>query len=140
MEQSNKTLSLASRRAIELGYDDKGPEWMIEFDVMELKGDFAYEEGVIRRDPTAVIEVDGLLHCWYTKGEGETQGFTGKIEDKVFPWDLTEVWHATSEDGIAWIEQVQQFKPANLVVTTIAPYSPQRCLPMKVATTSSIKR
>lgn len=105
MEQSNQKLSLATRRALELGYDDMGPEWMIEFDVMELTGDFAYEEGVIRRDPTAVIEIDGLFHCWYTKGEGETQGFTGKIEDKVFPWDLTEVWHATSEDGIAWIEQ-----------------------------------
>lgn len=105
MNSTNKKLSLASKRAIELGYDNRGPEWLIEFAVEELKGDFAYEEGVIRRDPTAVIQVDGLYHCWYTKGEGETLGFTGNPEDKVFPWDKTEVWHATSEDAITWKEQ-----------------------------------
>lgn len=100
-----KKLSLASKRAIKLGYDKKGPEWLIEFDVKELKGDFAYQEGVIRRDPTAVILVDGLYHCWYTKGEGETKGFTDNPDDKVFPWDKTEVWHATSKDSITWEEQ-----------------------------------
>lgn len=105
MENPVKKLSLASQRAIERGYDNKGPEWVVEFDEFDLKGDFEYEEGVIRRDPTAVILVDGTYHCWYTKGEGETLGFTGNIEDKVFPWDLTEVWHATSEDSITWKEQ-----------------------------------
>lgn len=71
----NKKLSLASLRAIERGYDSRGPEWLIEFDVELLKGDFEYQEGVIRRDPSAVIFADGLYHCWYTKGEGETVGF-----------------------------------------------------------------
>jgi hypothetical protein len=103
MEQ--KKLSAASLRAIERGYDNRGPDWMIEFDVHELTGDFAYQEGVIRRDPTAVIKVDDLYHCWYTKGQGETKGFTGNIDDKVFPWDKTEVWHATSTDAIDWKEQ-----------------------------------
>jgi hypothetical protein len=102
---TNKKLSAASLRALERGYDDHGPEWMIEFDVTELTGDFAYEEGVIRRDPTAIIQVDGLFHCWYTKGDGETKGFTGNPNDKVFPWDKTEVWHATSADGMEWKEQ-----------------------------------
>ncbi|MGR5167489.1 glycoside hydrolase family 117 protein [Vibrio astriarenae] len=105
MNSPKKKLSLASLRAIERGYDSRGPEWLIEFDVQELKGDFAYQEGVIRRDPTAVIKVDDLYHCWYTKGEGETKGFTGNPDDKVFPWDKTEVWHATSADGITWKEQ-----------------------------------
>ncbi|MGV2986404.1 glycoside hydrolase family 117 protein [Vibrio sp. E150_011] len=105
MDNSGKKLSLASRRAIELGYDKKGPEWMVEFDVIDLKGDFEFEDGVIRRDPTAVIQVDNTYHCWYTKGEGETLGFTGDINAKVFPWDLTEVWHASSEDGITWKEE-----------------------------------
>ncbi|MCM2679580.1 family 43 glycosylhydrolase [Echinimonas agarilytica] len=101
-----KKLSLASKRAIERGYDSKGPEWFIEFEVEDLKGDFEYEEGVIRRDPTAVIEVDGTYHCWYTKGEGETVGFnSSNPNDKVFPWDLTEVWHATSTDSMTWKEQ-----------------------------------
>ncbi|MCQ1060830.1 glycosyl hydrolase [Photobacterium sp. ZSDE20] len=101
-----KKLSLASQRAIERGYDQRGPEWLIEFDVEPLKGDFAFEEGIIRRDPSAVIKVEELYHCWYTKGEGETVGFgSDNKEDKVFPWDLTEVWHATSEDGEYWHEQ-----------------------------------
>ncbi|MCL1046029.1 MULTISPECIES: glycoside hydrolase family 117 protein [Shewanella] len=101
-----KPLSLASQRAIERGYDDNNAEWMVEFDVSPLKGDFAFEEGVIRRDPSSVIDVGGVLHCWYTKGQGETVGFgSDNLEDKVFPWDLTEVWHATSNDGETWKEQ-----------------------------------
>lgn len=99
-------MSLATKRAIERGYDKKGPEWMTEFDVYPLKGDFAYQEGIIRRDPSSIVKVDGVFHCWYTKGEGETVGFgSSNLEDKVFPWDLTEVWHATSEDGETWKEQ-----------------------------------
>lgn len=99
-------LSLASIRAIERGYDKKGPEYVIEFEVEELKGDFTFEEGVIRRDPTAVIKVEDTYHCWYTKGEGETVGFgSSEKMDKVFPWDLTEVWHATSKDTITWKEE-----------------------------------
>ncbi|GAB1622988.1 glycosyhydrolase [Agarivorans albus] len=104
MSGTGSKLSLASKRAIERGYDKKGSEWMVEFEEQSLQGDFAFEEGVIRRDPTAVIEVEGVYHCWYTKGEGETLGFTGNPQDKVFPWDLTEVWHASSEDGITWKE------------------------------------
>ncbi|WP_111977414.1 glycoside hydrolase family 117 protein [Algibacillus agarilyticus] len=101
-----KKLSSASKRAIERGYDQKDSQWLIEFEEQELKGDFVYEEGVIRRDPTAVIEVDGVYHCWYTKGEGETVGFgSDNLKDKVFPWDLTEVWHASSTDGITWKEE-----------------------------------
>lgn len=105
MNTVNKKISLATQRAIERGYDSRGSEWLIEFDVEELKGDLAFEDGVIRRDPTAVILVDGTYHCWYTKGEGETLGFTGNPNDKVFPWDQTEVWHATSTDAITWDEQ-----------------------------------
>ncbi|WP_095498518.1 glycoside hydrolase family 117 protein [Paraferrimonas haliotis] len=102
----HEQLSLASQRARARGYDDKGPEWLTEFDVEPLKGDFAFEQGVIRRDPTSVLYIDGVYHCWYTKGEGETVGFdSSNPNDKVFPWDLTEVWHATSEDSYTWQEQ-----------------------------------
>ncbi|MBQ4828932.1 family 43 glycosylhydrolase [Alteromonas sp. MMG017] len=98
-------LSLASKRALARGYDSLGPDWMTEFDVTPLKGDFAFEEGVIRRDPSSVINVDGVYHCWYTRGTGETVGFnSSNSNDKVFPWDLTEVWHASSEDGETWKE------------------------------------
>lgn len=105
MVKKELKLSAASKRAIERGYDSKDSQWLIEFDEQPLKGDFEFEEGVIRRDPTAVIQVDGVYHVWYTKGEGETVGFGSENpEDKVFPWDLTEVWHASSEDGITWKE------------------------------------
>lgn len=101
----NKQLSAASLRALERGYYEQGPEWFIEFEVEKLKGDFEYQEGVIRRDPSAVIKVNDIYHCWYTKGEGETKGFTGNPDDKVFPWDKTEVWHASSKDGVVWKEE-----------------------------------
>ncbi|MCB8959777.1 MAG: glycosyl hydrolase [Ardenticatenales bacterium] len=101
--EQRQFLSAASRRA--LAYT-KGPEWFCHFREHDLGGDFAYEAGVIRRDPSAVLLIDGLYHVWYTRGVGETAGFgTGDPAAKVFPWDLTEVWHATSVDGWEWREQ-----------------------------------
>jgi hypothetical protein len=103
---SNKDmLSAASKRAIERHYE-QGPEWFCNFRKQDLRGDFRYEEGVIRRDPTAVILVGDTYYVWYTKGEGKAYGFgTGDPSKKVFPWDLTEVWYATSKDGWDWKEQ-----------------------------------
>lgn len=96
-------LSAASRRA--LAYT-QGPEWFCEFRESDLGGDFAYEAGVIRRDPSAVLLIGDTYYVWYTRGEGETAGFgTGDPSQKVFPWDLTEVWYATSADGWEWKEQ-----------------------------------
>jgi hypothetical protein len=85
---------------------NKDPEWFCEFREMDLGGDFAYKAGVIRRDPSAMLKIDDTYYVWYTKGEGETAGFgTGDPDKKVFPWDLTEVWYATSEDGWEWHER-----------------------------------
>ena len=84
-------LSTASKRALERNYE-QGPEWFCSFRKQDLRGDFKYEEGVIRRDPTAVILVGDTYYVWYTKGEGKAYGFgTGDPSKKVFPWDLTEV-------------------------------------------------
>jgi len=105
MTTNDRSLSAASKRA--LNYT-RGPEWFCEFRESDLTGDFAYEEGVLRRDPSAVIQIDDTYHVWYTRGEGETVGFhSGDPEAKVFPWDLTEVWHATSKDGWEWNEEGQ---------------------------------
>ena len=105
MTTNDRPLSAASKRA--LSYT-RGPEWFCEFREHDLQGDFAYEEGVLRRDPSAVIRIDDTYHVWYTRGEGETVGFhSGDPEAKVFPWDLTEVWHATSKDGWEWKEEGQ---------------------------------
>ena len=98
-------LSAASKRALERNYA-QGPEWFCAFRKHDLKGDFRYAEGVIRRDPSAVIRVGDTYYVWYTKGEGRAYGFgTGDPSKKVFPWDLTEVWYATSKDGWDWKEQ-----------------------------------
>lgn len=97
-------LSAASKRALE--WPDLGNEWFIEFKVHDLKGDLAYEEGVVRRDPSAVIQVDGKYFVWYSRSTGTTQGFAGDIEnEKVFPWDRCDIWYATSDDGWTWKEE-----------------------------------
>lgn len=102
-ENTNHLLSAASRRAL---HYTLGPEWFCEFREHDLQGDFAYEEGVIRRDPSAVLLIGDTYYVWYTRGEGQTAGFdTGDPSQKVFPWDLTEVWYATSKDGWDWKEQ-----------------------------------
>jgi hypothetical protein len=99
----NQYLSAASKRALEY---TRGPEWFCQFREFDLRGDFEYEAGVIRRDPSAVLDIGGTYYVWYTRGEGETVGFgTGDPAKKVFPWDLTEVWYATSKDGWDWQEQ-----------------------------------
>lgn len=97
-------LSAASKRA--LAWPKLGNEWFGEFKVFDLKGDLAYEEGVVRRDPSAVIQVEGKYFVWYTKSTGPTQGFGGDIEnEKVFPWDRCDIWYATSDDGWTWKEE-----------------------------------
>ncbi len=59
------------------------------------------EEGVVRRDPSALIKVDGKYYVWYSRSTGKVDGFAGDIEnEKVFPWDRCDIWYATSEDGI----------------------------------------
>ena len=97
-------LSAASKRALK--WPMLGNDWFIEHEVYDLKGDFAYEEGVVRRDPSAIIKVDGLYYCWYSRSTGTVDGFAGDIEnEKVFPWDRCDIWYATSKDGITWKEE-----------------------------------
>ncbi len=111
MPDDTPQLSAAARRR--LAWPGGGPsasmvgsEWFCEFRETDMKGDLAWEEGVIRRDPTMVLKIDGVFFVWYTKGEGETVGFgSGDPEAKVFPWDKTEVWYATSPDGTTWKEE-----------------------------------
>ncbi len=99
-------LSAASKRALQWPMD-LGNEWFIQFGPLQpLKGDLAYEEGAVRRDPSAMIKENGKYYVWYTKSTGPTQGFGGDIEtDKVFPWDRCDIWYATSDDGWTWKEE-----------------------------------
>jgi hypothetical protein len=102
---NKETLSAASKRAIKRRYD-QGPQWFMDFKTHDLKGDFAYQAGVTRRDPSDIITVNGRYYVYYSKATGKTFGFgTGDPDKKVFPWDKSEVWYATSEDGWTWKEQ-----------------------------------
>ena len=99
-------LSAASKRA--LSYT-RGPEWFCDIRTSPISGDLAEcKEGIIRRDPSAIIKVDDLYHVWYTRSTGLSQGFgTGDLSAKTFPWDQADIWHATSKDGWHWQEQAQ---------------------------------
>ena len=85
----------------------KGPEWYCEIVTKPITGDLAEnKEGMIRRDPSAVIKVDDLYHVWYSRSTGESFGFgSGDPDAKTFPWDHCDLWHATSKDGWHWEEQ-----------------------------------
>lgn len=97
-------LSAASKRALERNYARSG-DWFLDFKTYDLGGDLAYEEGVTRRDPSDIITVKGLYYVYYTKSTGITHGFgTGDPDKKVFPWDKSDIWYATSNDGRTWDE------------------------------------
>ena len=98
-------LSSASKRA--LNWPKVGNKWFVHFDSLNpLKGDLAYEEGIVRRDPSAIIQVNNTYYVWYSKSFGPTNGFAGDIEnEKVFPWDRCDIWYATSKDGWTWQEE-----------------------------------
>ncbi len=98
-------LSAASKRALKWPRDI-GNEWFFDYQVEDLKGDLAYEEGVVRRDPSSIIKHDDKYFVWYSRSLGPTDGFAGDIsKDKVFPWDRSDIWFATSYDGITWKEE-----------------------------------
>mgnify|MGYP001800643396 CR=1 FL=1 len=97
-------LSAASRRA--LAWPVRTNKWFGAFEVYDLEGDLAYEEGVVRRDPSGLILHEGRYFVWYSRSTGPTDGFAGDIDnEKVFPWDRCDIWYATSEDGLTWKEE-----------------------------------
>jgi len=68
-EREMPFLSAASKRA---SHYTKGPEWFCEFREFDCRGDFEYEKGIIRRDPSAVIKIGDTYYVWYTKGSGKS--------------------------------------------------------------------
>jgi predicted GH43/DUF377 family glycosyl hydrolase len=62
------------------------------FSYQELKG-LEPENGVCRRDPSDVIQVDGTYYLWYTKTEKQYSGYDASI------------WYASSNDGKTWVER-----------------------------------
>ena len=80
-------------------------EWFCEFRTSPARG-LGREPGINRRDPSSVIKVGDLYYVYYTRNEGPHFGFgTGDTSAKVWPWDYSDVWYATSPDGENWTEQ-----------------------------------
>lgn len=86
---------------------DRDNPWFTKFRYTAIQG-LGYERGIVRRDPSCIVQVDGLFYVWYTRGAhprpavGHEQA-TDTIP--AMPWDLTDVWYATSTDGHNWREQ-----------------------------------
>lgn len=98
-------MSSATKRAIDRDYYQNS-DWFCDFKESKLTGCFEQEEGVHRRDPSSVLMVGDKYYVWYTKSYGLHVGFgSGDFDAKVFPWDLSEIWYATSTDGMFWEEQ-----------------------------------
>lgn len=64
----------------------------VSFSYSILKG-LEPENGVCRRDPSDIINVDGTYFVWYTKTEKQYSGYNASI------------WFATSIDGETWQER-----------------------------------
>ncbi|MCY3832713.1 MAG: hypothetical protein OXG85_06825 [Chloroflexi bacterium] len=45
---------------------DKDNPWFAKFKYSLAPG-LGYEQGVVRRDPSSIIEVNGVYHSWYTR-------------------------------------------------------------------------
>ncbi|GEM_PF-5341255 len=74
------------------------PEWNLEFEVTNLTGDLAPNDFYTRRDPSSVLRVNDKYYVWYSYSLSNGAG-------KISPWDLNDLYYATSTDGYQWTEQ-----------------------------------
>ena len=88
------------------GPDEANP-WFTRFRYSLAPG-LGYEPGIVRRDPSCIIQVDGLYYVWYTRAAHPCPPVGHERASEILPampWDLCDLWYATSRDGIAWHEQ-----------------------------------
>lgn len=86
---------------------DKENPWFAKFKYSKVQG-LGYEKGIVRRDPSCIIQVDDVYYVWYTRaappclpvGHAEATDTIPAV-----PWDLADVWYATSKDGYVWEER-----------------------------------
>ncbi len=86
---------------------DADNPWFTKFRYATIAG-LGYERGIVRRDPSCIIQVDGLYFVWYTRGAHPCPPVGHeRANDTIpaMPWDLTDVWFATSSDGFSWQER-----------------------------------
>ena len=85
-------LSAAMKRAMK--WENHDNKWFFEYKMEPLKGDLAYEEGVVRRDPSAMLKIGDTYYVWYSKRLLDLPRDLLEIieKDKVFPWDRCDIW------------------------------------------------
>ncbi|MFI3173506.1 MAG: family 43 glycosylhydrolase [Eubacteriales bacterium] len=89
--------------------DDTTNDFFTNFKYSKITG-IGKEEGVSRRDPSKIIQVDGIYYVYYTcrKTAHKPVGiFVENTSDEIptFDWDLCDIYYATSKDGFHWEEQ-----------------------------------
>ncbi len=106
---ADRPLSAAMERLYDVWnpLEDRGNELFSNFKYTRLEG-FSREPNVSRRDPTKVLKINGVYHVWYTCRRTERPPAGLKAATDTIPgtdWDLAEIWHATSADGLRWEER-----------------------------------
>ena len=107
-ESESERVSAAFKRFedLDLRYEQYN-EFYSWFRTTPVKG-IGFEQGVARRDPTGIIKIGDLYYVWYTRPPaGIPVVGQQKATDtlRAYPWDLADIWCATSPDGINWAEQ-----------------------------------
>ena len=105
-EKNPESAAMRRFRTLGLKYEQDNEFYsMFRFSPAEGLG---LEEGVSRRDPTGVIKVGDLYYVWYTRPPtGQPVVGVEKSTDtlRAYPWDLADLWYATSPDGKNWTEK-----------------------------------
>ncbi len=86
---------------------DKDNPWFAKFKYSTVEG-LGYEKGVVRRDCSSVNHIKGKYYVWYTRAKQPCPpvGFARMTDElPATPWDLADIWYATSADGHHWEEQ-----------------------------------
>lgn len=88
-------------------------EYFTSFKYHTLKG-LPYEVGVSRRDPSSIIQVDGIYYIYYSRSISATAPVGYAEANRTIPattWDMCAIYYATSADGETWIEQGAAIMP-----------------------------
>ena len=86
---------------------DKKNPWFAKFKYSKVHG-VGYEKGIVRRDTSSIIEANGKYYIWYTRAKHPCTPVGHERQTDLLPahpWDLADVWYATSSDGHHWGEQ-----------------------------------
>ena len=86
---------------------DRHNPWFTRFHYQLVEG-LGYQRGIVRRDPSCIIQVDGEYFVWYTRAAHPCAPVGHDHASETIPavaWDLCDLWYATSRDGYSWQEQ-----------------------------------